>query len=240
MNRQNERKGDIQMTIEITVVSRQRDGLKLCEEWNNGIIEKPKLMSLKKQAEVILKRHATNISQLHTIQAEGYNFYLLPGDLVSCLAICDSKTTDNVAFAYLTEVLTAFDEEVKRTYGTYGRDYSSAIEALEKPYTFLNFEKTIKRKRAEYSDPRGQKSMSKINDSLHEVSNIMRQNIEDLLKRGENLEHATVRASRLKEDSAKLKMRSRGLNLQAFLQTWLPIILLALFVIGALLYKIAS
>ena len=58
------------------------------------------------------------------------------------LAIADKRYTQKLAFVFLSEVSTAFDEELKNTYGsTSNIDYSSKIETIDNHYAFLKFGK---------------------------------------------------------------------------------------------------
>lgn len=46
----------------------------------------------------------------------------------------------------------------------------------------------IQRKRKEYLDPQSRNNMARLNDDLADIHNIMKQNIEEVLNRGEKLD----------------------------------------------------
>lgn len=48
-------------------------------------------------------------------------------------------------------------------------------------------DRTIQKKKQEFKDPQSGRALQKLNESLSEVTNIMRQNVEDILQRGEDL-----------------------------------------------------
>merc|ERR1712137_694647 len=110
--------------------------------------------------------------------------------------------------------------ELKREFGTGSVDYRSHIETIEKPYYFIKFDQVITKKKAEYRDPSSSKALGRLNENLTEVSSIMRQNIDEILHRGENLEEVGNKASKLKFASKDFKNTSRMLSFQTMLQKY--------------------
>lgn len=55
-------------------------------------------------------------------------------------------------------------------------------------YDTLPADKFIQKKRKEYTDPNSSQNMSRLNDDLADVHNIMRKNIQEVLNRGERVE----------------------------------------------------
>ena len=49
-------------------------------------------------------------------------------------------------------------------------------------------DKFIQKKRKEYTDPNSSQNMSRLNNDLADIHNIMRQNIQEVLNRGERVE----------------------------------------------------
>jgi hypothetical protein len=49
-------------------------------------------------------------------------------------------------------------------------------------------DKFIQKKRKEYTDPNSSQNMSRLNEDLADIHNIMRQNIQEVLNRGERVE----------------------------------------------------
>merc|ERR1719191_824677 len=102
------------------------------------------------------------------------------------MALFDKAYPKNLSFAFLDDIQRLFQEELKREFGTGSVDYRSHIETIEKPYYFIKFDRQITKKKNEYKDPSSTKSLNRLNENLTEVSSIMRQNIDDILSRGEN------------------------------------------------------
>merc|ERR1719230_2092953 len=139
---------------------------------------------------------------------------------VCYMALFDRGYPKNLAFAFLEDIHRLFQEELKREYGTSSVDYRSRIETIEKPYYFIKFDRQITKKKAEYRDPKSSKALSKLNDNLTEVSSIMRQNIDEILHRGENLEDVGKKAVSLKNYSQDFSSVTRMLSFQTMVQKY--------------------
>lgn len=155
----------------------------------------------------------------------GFVFHYRIEDGVCFMVLCDQCYPKGLAFAFLEDVIRAFQEELKIEFGTYSVDYQSRIDTIEKPYHFIHFDRTIKKLKDEYKDSNSSKSLHRLNQSLSLVSGIMQQNIDDILLRGESLD--TVRR---KGDD--LKIASKGfLGVAASLSTQVNLIKYAMVAI---------
>merc|ERR1711920_247199 len=96
----------------------------------------------------------------------------------------------------------------------------------------------ITKKKAEYRDPNSTKALSRLNDSLNDVSSVMRENINNILQRGEALESVGNKADKLKNSSKDFKNMTRNLNLQTLIQKWAIPIVIVLFVLLILWWKL--
>merc|ERR1719337_119938 len=147
-------------------------------------------------------------------------FHYCMEDGVCYMALFDRGYPKNLAFAFLEDIHKLFQEELKREFGTGSVDYRSHIETIEKPYYFIKFDRQITKKKAEYKDPSSSKALGRLNENLTEVSSIMRQNIEEILQRGENLSEVGKKASKLKYASKEFKGMTRTLALQTMVQKY--------------------
>merc|ERR1711920_688450 len=111
------------------------------------------------------------------------------------MALFDKNYPKNLAFAFLEDIHNLFQQELIREFGTGSVDYRSHIDTIEKPYYFIKFDRQITKKKAEYRDPKSSKALGRLNDSLNDVSSIMRQNINEILQRGENLDSVGRKAN---------------------------------------------
>merc|ERR1719230_1593204 len=152
--------------------------------------------------------------------AGDFIFHYKMEDGVCYMALFDTSYPKNLAFAFLEEIHRLFQEELKREFGTGSVDYRSHIETIEKPYYFIKFDRQITKKKAKYRDPSSSKALGRLNENLTEVSSIMRQNIDEILQRGENLEEVGKKASSLKYASKEFKGMTRTLALQTMVQKY--------------------
>merc|ERR1719220_2988176 len=156
------------------------------------------------------------------------------------MALYDHSYPKNLAFAFLDDIHKLFQEELIREFGTGSVDYRSHIDTIEKPYYFIKFDRQITKKKAEYRDPKSSKALSRLNESLGEVTNIMRQNIEEVINRGENLDDVGKKANNLRYASQEFAKTTRMLSFQTLVQKYgVPavIILVVLLVVCFKFYK---
>lgn len=213
--------------VHLTLIARVLDGLILVETWDNM---NQSLTPFKTQAKQLLKK-LNNGPQKCTIDVSGGNvFHYTIEDGVVYMCLCDTSYPKKLAFAFLEDVHRSFLEELKREFGTQSVDYRSRVETIEKPYYFIKFDRVIQKKKVDYRDPNSSKALSKLNESLTEVSQIMRQNIDDMLRRGESLDEVGRKASDLKFASKEFKGMTNMLMIQALLKQYGVIIAIGLFV----------
>merc|ERR1719487_3023491 len=182
--------------VHVCFIARIIDGLILVETWDDA---NKVSQGVKTQAKNVLKK-VNNGPDRCSIEGAGdfvFHYYIAEG--VVYMVLCERSYPKKLAFAFLEDIHKCFQEELKREFGTRsGVDYRSHIDTIEKPYYFIKFDRTIQKKRVEYRDPNSTKALAKLNESLTEVSSIMRQNIDDMLHRGENLEEVGRKGADLK------------------------------------------
>jgi len=206
---------------ELTFVARQSDGLILVETWDEMIANRS-FQTYKNQAKSILKR-LHSAPQNCSIDSENYTFHYLTDNGVCYMTLCDKNYPKKLAFSFLGEIHRAFEEELKREFGTHSVDYRSLIETIEKPYYFIKFDRMIQRKKVDYRDPRSNRALNKLNESLSEVTDIMRKNIDEIITRGENLDEVSRKAEDLKLHSHQFASSARILRIQTMLQKYVPL-----------------
>lgn len=94
--------------------------------------------------------------------------------------------------------------------------YKDQLNDRVMPYQFMEFENFIMKTSKVYSDYRVNKDMSSnvnsLQDQLMDVKQIMNQNINDLLNRGEDLNSLRDLSSNLKLQSTKYKKLAKKIN----------------------------
>lgn len=221
----------------VTFIARSMDGLILVETWDDA---NKVSKTVKDQAKQLLRK-LHNMPPRCSVEGAGdlvFHYSMLDG--VCYMALFDRSYPKNLAFAFLEDIHKSFQEELKREFGTGSVDYRSHIETIEKPYYFIKFDRQITKKKAEYRDPNSSKALGKLSENLTEVSSIMRQNIDEILKRGENLDSVGRKATDLKDESKKFKGMTSRLSFQTMVQKYgVPIVicLVVILIIGFKLFK---
>jgi vesicle transport protein SEC22 len=125
-----------------------------------------------------------------------------------------------LAHHYLEAMRDAFVNFMQRAHGAGTWERKVAIVA--RPYAFIKFDKTIQRMRKDYQNPKSRDNLAKLNDELTEIRHIMNQNIQDVLDRGEKLDHVQQQSERLVNQSKDFKWGAKKLNLMALYRQYAP------------------
>lgn len=168
---------------------------------------------LKNAAYEILRRVKYGLQLCSLDGYGGFIFHYRIEDGVCYMVLCDQCYPKGLAFAFLDDVIQAFQEELKREFGTFSIDYQSRIDTIEKPYYFIHFDRTIKKLRDEYRETNSSRSLHRLNQSLYHVSGIMQQNINDLLLRGDSLDTVCRKGDDLKVASRRFEGVAASLNM---------------------------
>ncbi|CAM9399127.1 unnamed protein product, partial [Ectocarpus sp. 4 AP-2014] len=115
--------------------------------------------------------------------------------------------------------------------------HQAAVETAARPYAFIKFDKVIQRKRKEFLDPQSRNNMARLNDDLADIHSIMKQNIEEVLNRGEKLDHVSEISKTLSTQAEQFKWSSKKLSLMALWQKYGPIGAMVIAILFILWWK---
>jgi vesicle transport protein SEC22 len=164
-----------------------------------------------------------------SVDGESYSYhYAISGPLV-CFVATDRSYPKKLAFVYLEEVRRLFWEHVAREYP--GQDPAKIVQATDRPYAFIKFDRDLRNLRRDFSDPNSRKNMQRLQENLNEIQNIMRKNIDDLMQRGTALDEIKSQSQKLHEDSKSLAWGAKKLNYQAMLRKYAPFVGAGFFVL---------
>uniref|UniRef100_A0A6U6MDN8 Vesicle-trafficking protein SEC22b n=1 Tax=Zooxanthella nutricula TaxID=1333877 RepID=A0A6U6MDN8_9DINO len=218
----------------VTFIARSMDGLILVETWDDSNKVQPQQ---KQQAKQLLRK-LHNMPPRCSVEGSGdHVFHYSMVDGVCYMALFDKSYPKNFAFAFLEEIYSLFQEELKREYGTGSVDYRSHIETIEKPYYFIKFDRQITKKKAEYKDPSSSKALGRLNENLTEVSSIMRQNIDEILQRGDNLNSVSKKARELSDNSKQFRSMTSQLSFATMIQKYGVPVVIVLVIIMIICFK---
>lgn len=111
------------------------------------------------------------------------------------------------------------------------------VDQAARPFQFIHYDPIIQRKQREYRENRPQ-NKSQLNEDLNEIQTIMRKNIDEILNRGEKLDHVSNISQELRSKSKDFKWGTKKLTWQARLQQYGPMAVGVLIVLIVLYVKI--
>ena len=155
-------------------------------------------------------------------------FHYLIQENTAYLTCTEQAYPKRLAFLYLEEVSDVFLEYLTQTHGA---NYRSVIETTARPYAFIQADLIIQRKQREFIDPKSALNTNKLNQDLSDIHSIMRQNINQVLDRGEKLEMVGQISSNLMSESKKFKWGAKKLNVWAKIYQYYPAVLLGVLIL---------
>lgn len=201
-----------------THVARLADGMILVATMDNGVDAE-----YTQNAKKLLKSFKTTSPSKCTIEAGPYYFHYIIENGVVYLTLAERGYPRRLAFQYLEEVNREFQ-----------RLYADEISRFSRPYAAVSFDPKMNKIRRDYLDPNAPGNLKKLNSDLQDIHNIMQQNINDVLQRGEKLDVMESRSSSLLSESKKFKKQARYINLQALWKMYGPVLAVAIIVLFVL------
>ena len=162
-------------------------------------------------------------------------FHYLVRDSLCYLTLTEKSYPKRLAFLYLEEIADAYLEMMVNDYGDPG--WHTAISTTARPYAYIKFDLVIQRRRKDFVDPTSRQNTTKLNSDLADIQSIMRKNINEVLNRGEKLEHVSSISNNLVAESKKFKWGAKKLTWQAMLNQYGPIVAAVMFVVFILYMK---
>eukprot|EP00993_Chasmostoma_nieuportense_P003553 NODE_4262_length_817_cov_12.875362_g4104_i0.p1 GENE.NODE_4262_length_817_cov_12.875362_g4104_i0~~NODE_4262_length_817_cov_12.875362_g4104_i0.p1 ORF type:complete len:231 (-),score=63.07 NODE_4262_length_817_cov_12.875362_g4104_i0:123-761(-) len=208
-----------------TSITRLCDGLPLAASVDDGAMTNLQ----KNQAKAVLRKLTTssNHPRLHTSEAGAFNYHILTQSGVIYLTFCERAYPTHLAHSYLEEVSKEFMNQ-------YGRE----VDRVERPYAFIKFDTFLTKTKKLYMDTRTSRNIDKLKEDLHDVHQIFRSNIEEILGRGEKLETLSEHSSALRDVSKQYRSKAVHMNTMALLKKWAPLVLMLVVVAGYLYWKL--
>ncbi|KAJ7561199.1 hypothetical protein O6H91_03G018200 [Diphasiastrum complanatum] len=213
--------------VKLTMIARVADGLPLAEGLDDGRDQKD-LDFYKHQAKSLFKK----LSQGHhepsrmSVETGSYFFHYIIEGGVCYLTLCERSYPKKLAYQYLEDLQREF-EKVNR----------SQIDTVARPYAFIKFDTFIQKTRKLYLDTRTQRNLSKLNDDLYEVQQIMTRNIQEVLGVGDKLDQVSQMSSRLSSESRVYANKAKDLNRQALIRKWAPVVVVVSIVLILLILR---
>lgn len=167
-----------------------------------------------------------------SIVSGNFVFYYMVRDSLCFLTMTESAYPKRVAFLYLDEVADVILGELANEYES---EWRSQVDRAARPFQFIHYDPLIQRKQREFRDARQQNN--KLQEDLSEIQTIMRKNIDEILNRGEKLDHVSSISQDLQQKSKDFKWGAKKLTWQARLQQYGPMVAGSTFVLFVLYFK---
>jgi len=198
----------------------------------------------KSQAKQIFKKLNPRSVSKCSLESGAYTFHYMIESGVCYLTLCDKGFPKRLAFLYLEEIHNEFvvflDEAEQKKAAEEKRipqDWTRQVDTVARPYAFIKFDKSIKKKGKEFANPGSRSNASRLSEDLSDITTIMKKNINEVLKRGENIEHMQNVSSNLKEQSSNFRWGAKKVSLMAQWQQYAPFIAVGVVFFLVLLLK---
>lgn len=210
------------------MIARVSDGYPLCATMDDDSLE-AEFSEYKVQFKAVIKSLREQTEPMCSVEAKGGAFFfnVLLASGIGYICLCEKSYPRKLAFSFLNDLHHNFIGEVPL----------ERIESAPKPYAFISFESTIKRLCKSYQDTRAKQNISRLQEELLDVSNIMSSNIQQVLERGNKLDKMSLMSESLSADSKRYMRDTRYLNLQAMYQKYGPLVfIVSLFLLILYVY----
>ena len=186
------------------MIGRSEDGLLLSASGMNDSDLGNNSVVYQNQAKQLFKTLRIDSPTQMTIETEPYVFHYLFENGICYLCLCERTFSKRLAFSYLEDLATEFQQQ-----------YGQRLYTVNRPYSFIEFDTYIQAARKKLNAARSRRNINMLNNDLQDVQRIMVQNIGDVLQRGVAISDLDSKASNLSLMSANYKKGARLLNTRA-------------------------
>lgn len=206
----------------LTMIARVADGLPLAASIQEDEQSVRDLQKYQSQAKQLFRKLNEQSPTRCTLEAGTMTFHYIIEQGVCYLVLCEATFPKKLAFAYLEDLHSEFDEQ-----------YGKKVPTVSRPYCFIEFETYIQKTKKLYIDSRARRNLGSINTELQDVQRLMVANIEEVLQRGEALSALDSKANNLSSLSKKYRQDAKYLNMRS---TYAKLAAVAVFFIMLIVY----
>ncbi|XP_054567484.1 vesicle-trafficking protein SEC22b isoform X2 [Eptesicus fuscus] len=160
----------------LTMIARVADGLPLAASIQEDEQAFRDLQKYQSQAKQLFRKLNEQSPTRCTLEADTMSFHYIIEHGVCYLVLSEANFPKKLAFAFLEDLHSEFDEQ-----------YGKKVPTVSRPYCFIEFETYIQKTKKLYTDSRARRNLGSINTELQDVQRLMVANIEEVLQRGEAL-----------------------------------------------------
>eukprot|EP01006_Ploeotia_vitrea_P003906 TRINITY_DN113486_c0_g1_i1.p2 TRINITY_DN113486_c0_g1~~TRINITY_DN113486_c0_g1_i1.p2 ORF type:complete len:221 (-),score=90.73 TRINITY_DN113486_c0_g1_i1:32-595(-) len=174
-------------------------------------------------AQNIIKTLNDSSPSVCSIEAGPFLFHYTIENGVCFMTLAERGYPRRLAFQYLEELQTAFNQL-----------HGHKVHTFDRPYGAMDFQPKMNRLRRDFLDPRSPKNVEKLNSNLTEIHNIMCANIQEVLHRGRALDDVQNMSEQLVSESKRYQSHAKKINLQYMWRTMGPIVAVVLVILFVL------
>ena len=189
----------------LTMIGRCEDGLVLSASGiNDSDFSGNNSVEYQNQAKQLFKTLRSDSPPQMTFDTGPYVFHSLLENRICYLCLCEKTFSKRLAFSYLEDLSTEFQQQ-----------YGQRLYTVSRPYSFIEFDTYIQEARKKLNAARSRRNINMLSNDLQDVQRIMVQNIGDVLQRGVAISDLDSKASNLSLMSQNYKKGARLLNTRA-------------------------
>lgn len=128
------------------------------------------------------------------------------------MCVCDKIYPKRLAYVFLDDISKQFCQDFSR----------EQIEVASRPYAFIRFDTYIQRARRSYQDVRAKQNLDRLREELIDVQHVMQTSIQEVLDRGNKLEHMSLLSTNLSSESKRFVKDARQLNIDMLYRKYGP------------------
>lgn len=223
----------------VTLIARLSDGLPLAASMadENDAYAK-ELETYERQAKKLLRSLASSRGseppsrddECVTVESgPHFCFHYVISSGVCILTLTERAYPKRLAFDYLDELRKEFLQI-----------YGAQVMAATRPYEFIRFDTFIQKTKKVYNDSKTQRNLHKLNSELRDVHSIMTKNINEVISRGERLDHVAQKSTRLAQESKRYAAQAKHANRMRVVRQYAPvgIVLVAVGIVWFIVRKL--
>ncbi|KAK8806670.1 hypothetical protein WA538_000765 [Blastocystis sp. DL] len=219
----------------LTSIGRVTDGLVFVTSMVSTVEAGRDIDSYKDESKRVLKSLSSSSAAQMQLMSGDLCFSYIIDENLCFLTLTEKNLSKRTIFAYLDDVKNTFLNYLQNEHKD---EWRTVIATMARPYAFARFDKEIQQKRRQYDNQSGNlDSYNQINESLIDIQNIMRKNIDEVVQRVEKLDHVSDASLQMLDDSKKFKWGAKKLNYVTLLKKYAPLAGLVIFVAAVLYFR---
>ncbi|MES1916173.1 MAG: hypothetical protein MHM6MM_008019 [Cercozoa sp. M6MM] len=196
-----------------TIVGRVTDGLVLCcSSDESGVAA-----TAKSQARQVLRSLDARSAARCVYDAGSWQIHVAVECGVAYLVIVPRSFPKQLAFAFLDAVHQEF-----------WRQHGQDVALFSRPFAAAAFDGTLQRLQQQFADPHSPSNAQRVSQNLAEIHSIMRQNISDVMERGERLDRVQERSQSVRHGASRFARQAKITRYRAMLRQWAPAVVCVL------------